>query len=602
MKELLPRKLVRRQNPVNPRQKHTPRVAEARREHQNYGILAAVFVFGWVLLLSHVATAQDNNSIFNFTGGFGLHYDGYQYSQENFPTFRPRHPANLGRFTADATLSAGQHFRMPFAISISTRQNSYNLPSLPDERLIDYIQNPRNNISFNPSYRWATAFLGTQTASYSELTSGDIPMFGVGLELDPGKFLFSVNYGKSQTGVEYDPFNNIAGAYEQRIFASRIGYGNLDGTRFTLNLVKSSDDPNSVQTAPPAIRPAEVLTLSPMIQVRMSPTVLLATEVAGSVNTSDLNGPDLPFEEKALDVLKRFIDINASSNADFSNVTSLEWRRDQFGIAGEVRYVGPGFQPAGYRTFERDIIDYTIRSDARMLSNRLMVNGTFGIRTNNLQSTTLDKTNRTIVNLNVFTQATEQLSVNTSYANFGFRNNVSLDTLRVEMINNTFSVTPTYQFKTENHTHVVSLTGSYNQFDDFNIFTGGFQSTLSYSLNTMYQVVFNAIPLNAGFQAMILENTTPVTDIRIINTGINVRYRMFDKKFTPALLVGHTYVLRDTFTADNRWRINLKADYKLYDGIDLRASYNFSNYRYGSSRPGALTFENRFQLALISRF
>ncbi len=491
---------------------------------------------------------------------------------------------------------------MPVAINISTRQNSYHLPSLPDERLIDYIQNPRNNISFNPTYRWATAFLGTQTATYSELTTGDIPMFGVGLEVNPGDFIATVNYGKSLMGVEYDPFNNIVGAYEQRIFTTRIGYGKMDGTRFALNLVKVSDDPNSIASVPPEVRPAEALTLSPLLQFRLSSTVLLATETAASLNTNDLNGPDLTLEEDLLDLISPFIQINATSNADLSNTTSLQWRRDQFGITGEVRYVGPGFQPAGYRTFERDIIDYTVRTDARMLDNRLFVNATVGLRTNNLQNTTLDKTNRTILNLAVFGQVTEQLSVSSTYANFGFRNNVSLDTLRIEMINNSFSLTPTYQFRTEAHTHIVSVTGTYNQFDDFNIFEGVFQSTTSYSANTSYQIVFNDIPFNAGFQTMYLDITSPMTDINIIQASVNARYRLLDKKLTPSILIAYNNIRRDDFSPDHRWRLNLKSDYKIYQNVDFRISYNFSNYRYGSTRPDALTFENRFQVALVSRF
>ncbi|MDI6402816.1 hypothetical protein QLX67_12485, partial [Balneolaceae bacterium ANBcel3] len=363
------------------------------------------------LMVLVAVTSVNGQSRVQFSGSLGLNYDTYHYSETNYSTFRPRHPANLGRFTADATLTAGRHFVLPVSIHLTTGQNTYNLPSLPDEGLVDYIRNPRNNVSINPSYRWIHGFFGSQTPMYSELTTGDIALFGVGLELDPGHFLFSINYGTSQLGVEYDPVNDIAGAYEQKIFASRIGYGRRDGTHFALNLVKATEDETSVSAASPATRPSEGITFSPLIQIRIVSDLLFRTEFAGSVYTFDILGPDMPYDNNVLDLIDPFLRVNASSNADWSKVTSLEWKGETLTLGGEVRYVGPGFQPAGYRFMERDLIDYKINSGIRLNNNRLTLNGSFGLRTNNLQNTTLDKTNRTIFNLNTFGQVTEAFSV-----------------------------------------------------------------------------------------------------------------------------------------------------------------------------------------------
>ncbi|MFO8029204.1 MAG: hypothetical protein R6U28_05045 [Cyclonatronaceae bacterium] len=553
------------------------------------------------LLLAGPAAAQPA-SPFSFTGSLGLSYDAYRFSESNYATFRPRHPDNLARFTADATLSAGRHFSMPFSVHITTGQNTYHLPSPPDEGLVEYIQNPRNNVHFYPSYRWVHGFLGAQTPDYSDLTTGDIAMFGTGLELDPGHFLFTVNYGKSQVGVEYDPFSNIAGAYEQRIFASRIGYGPEDGTRFVLHFVKASDDETSIAAASPGIRPAEGITFSPLLQLRLSSSLYFSTELAGSAYTFDLLGPENPYDNEVLDFMERILTINASTNTDWSNVTSLEWRGETFTLGGEVRFVGPGFQSAGYRVMERDLIDYKINSRLQLLNNRLMIDGSFGLRTNNLYDTTLDRTNRTLLNLNVFAQASESFSINTNYANFGFRNNVTLDTLRIEMVHHTVSVAPSYRIRSDAHTHVISGTVSYSHFDEFNLFTGRFQNTVSLSISSNYQLLFNDSPLSLGGMAMVLNNNTPTTDIRIINTGINARYRLLDDRLAPSLLLSHSHVTREGFSADNRIRLNLKAGYRITDYADLNISWNASNYRYGSSRPDATLLENRFQVSLQTRF
>jgi len=537
-----------------------------------------------------------------FSGSFGINYDAYRYSESNFASFRPRYPDNLGRLTADATLSAGRHFTMPVSIHITTGQNTYQLPSLPDEGLIDYIRNPRNNVSINPSYRWIHGFFGSQTPTYSELTTGDIALFGAGLELDPGHFLFTINYGTSQLGVEYDPFNTIAGAYQQKILASRIGYGRQDGTRFALNFVKVTDDETSISTAPPGVRPAEGITFSPLLQIRLVSNLLFTTEFAGSVYTFDLLGPESPYDNEVLDFMDRFLSINASSNADWSNVTSLVWQDETFTLGGEVRYVGPGFQSAGYRVMERDLIDYKINTGVRLRNNRTSVSGSFGIRTNNLYDTTLDRTNRTILNLNVFNQFTEAFSVNANYANFGFRNNVTLDTLRIEMINNTVAVSPSYQIQRDAHTHVISGSVSYSHFDEFNLFTGRFQNTTSLSTSANYQMLFHDRPLSLGAMSMILTNDTPMSEIRIITSGINVRYRLFDRRLVPSMRFTYSNISREPFTSDHRLRLQLRTAYKITEYADLNFSWNASTYRYGSSRPDATLSENRFQISLQTRF
>ncbi len=537
----------------------------------------------------------------NLSGGFGIYYDLYRYSATKYPGFRPRMPESLGRINADATITIGNYFRIPFSANISTQEQSYNLPSLPDEGLRDYISNPRNNISINPGYKWVQSFLGTQTPSYSRLSTGDIALFGVGLNLNPGKFIFSMNYGKSQAGVSYDPLNNIEGAYAQRLFASRIGVGSDDGSKFVVNLVKSTDDPNSVTSPLPDKRPSETLTVGPAIQLKLGSKLFLNTETAASLRTFDVFGPELD-DRAIVDRLSFLLPINASTYADFSNISSVEWRDETFGIGAEVQYVGAGFEPAGFRTFERDLIDYTLKTNMSLAQSKLMIDGTVGIRTNNISDTKLDKTNRTIVNMNAFATLSNALSVNTSYSNFGFRNNLTMDTLRVEMINNTFALSPTIQVQRSTATHIVTLNGSLDTFDDFNPLTATWQNTSSRSFGSNYQYVHRRIPFSAGVQLLSVQNKTPITEITMMNLGVNLRYRLLEKKLSPSLTLTRSNIGRSGFTADRRMLASLKADYRIHPKWNLNVWYNFNRYRYGSSRPGAVTAESKIQAAIITRF
>ena len=138
------------------------------------------------LILSLSVSAEKPGS-FKINGNMGFFYDWYGYSQQDYETFRPKYPEHLIRFSFHSTISAGKYFSMPLGVDITNQQTSYLLPALPEERFIDYVQNPRNNISINPTYKWAKVFLGTQIPAYSPLTTGDIPVFGAGVQLNPGR-------------------------------------------------------------------------------------------------------------------------------------------------------------------------------------------------------------------------------------------------------------------------------------------------------------------------------------------------------------------------------------------------------------------------------
>ena len=555
-----------------------------------------------VCIFYSVTARGESPPLFNFSGQVGLFYDAYGYSEDNYSTFRPKYPDHLLRFSAHASLSAGKYFTMPFGIDITNQKTSYYLPNLPEERFIDYIQNPRNNISFNPTYKWAKAFLGTQTPAYSPLTTGDIPIFGLGLELTPGSFLFSLNYGKSQIGINPSPFENIAGAYEQWLLATRIGVGKEDGTKFIMQFVKISDDLSSINSTPNHLHPKEGVTLAPLLQVRLAKKLLFSTEVAASVATENLLGPELPLDNKIVSMADNFITINGSSHADLSNITGLEWKGDVFTLGGEVRYIGAGFQSVGYRTTERDLIDYNLKTSIKLFKNKVIFNGSTGIRTNNLESTTLESTNRFIANVNLYTQLSKVVSVNTSYSNFGFRNNVVFDTLKVEMIQNMLSVSPTLQFNKSTVNHIVNTGISLQFFDEYNMYDGNTISTVSKTLNMGYNLVFKNFPLSTGIMGMLLDNETPLTQLNIYNIAVNARYRFFNKKLTPSIMFAYSGIERNDETPDKRGRLTLKTEYKLMPKLNFRLAYTWSNYKYGSSRSGAKTNEHRLQFSVAQRF
>ena len=557
-----------------------------------------------LFFLTHLTISSlfGSANILRFQGHAGIYYDFYNHSQQNYDQFRPRYPSNFGRLSAHAILSAGQFFSMPVGIDITMGQATYHLPQIPEEGLIDYVRNPRNNIHVNPRYKWAQAWLGTQTPSFSALTTGDIPVFGAGLEINPGDFIFSAHYGTSQIAINANPLENIAGAYRQRIMASRMGYGKADGTHFMINFVRQKDDPNSVEQRPLGVQPKEGIVLSPVLQIRFAPSLTFTTENAASAFTRDLLGPEAFVENDFTPIAESFLQVNGSTYTDFSNISSIDWKSDLVGLGLEVRYIGPGFEPVGFRAMERDIIDYSVKTNLNLFQNKVIVSGTTGIRTNNLQNTTAESTRRFIANVNLFARVSDAFSFNSNYSNFGFRNNVLFDTLKVEMIQNMFTISPSLQLQGETATHIIGVGSTFQFFDEFNVFTGDFNTTQSMSFTGNYNIVFKEMPLNLGLMGMYLENTTPVTQLNLFNIRLMARYRLLDKKLTPRVMFSYTGVQRNEHTADQRIQFQLGASYKITESIELKAGYNLSNYVYGSFRPDARTAEHRVSLSVQQRF
>ena len=121
--------------------------------------------------------SQQKEQKVTFNGNIGLFFDTYNYSEENYPTFRPKYPENELRLNANATLQIGEYLSIPFGINISNQKTLYNLPTLPEENLIDFIQNPKNDISINPEYKWIKSYLGSQTPNYSDVATSQTPNY-----------------------------------------------------------------------------------------------------------------------------------------------------------------------------------------------------------------------------------------------------------------------------------------------------------------------------------------------------------------------------------------------------------------------------------------
>ncbi len=546
--------------------------------------------------------AQNSDNFVSINGMLSLSYDGYSSAVQNYQNYRSAYPAELYRFNANATLYFGKYFSIPFGINFSNQERTYNLPTLPEEGVYNYVRNPRNNFHFDPTYKWIHATIGSQTPQYSEFTSGDMQIFGAGIEINPKKFIFSASYGTSQYAVEPDAALHIAGGFEQKIMSARLGYGKIEGSKFTLNIVKLEDDVNSLTQMPAGVHPHEGISFAPMLELNITEKLKLTSEIAASVFTENLLANNNLIEELPIDKISKWITLNNSSVIDYAHKNGISWQDKNFGIGVEVKYVGPGFMSVGYRNIEKDIIDYKLNSNFKLFKNKLIFNGLIGLRSNNITNTKLDKNNRIIGNVNLQAQLSKKFSINANYSNFGFRNNRRDNLYRIEMVSNAMSITPTYQVVNKKRFQQISLTASLDKFSQFDTYSQSTINTENRLLQANYVTGFTKTGFSFGLFAMYLQNHSDLFSFDMMNGGLNIGYQFFKKKLKTNLYTTYTHLLQKNYSGDDRLNVNVKIKYQLAKKTDLRFGYYFNDRRYGSYRPGAVVQENRFQISLNQKF
>lgn len=565
----------------------------------------SIYVLLCSILLHSVTFAQASKKKKHFirqSGQVSVSYDWYDATALNYPTFRPRYESNVLALNANYTIQVGKYFSLPFGIHISNRKKTYNLPELPQESFVAYVQNPRNNVHIDPTYKWVKLHLGTHTPQYSTLTSGDQQVFGAGFELTPGKFILSGNYGKSQTAIEPDSAFNVQGAYRRDLMGARIGFGKVNGSKFTLNFVKVKDDASSVVEKPIGLDPVEGVTFSPLLEFKIGKKIKFKTETAASIFTRNTNSDTLIFDEPIIESVSQFITINAWTRADVAHQTSIDYQLKNFSLGGEVKYVGPGYMPAGYYAMETDYLDYKVNTSIKMKNQKINLRGTIGLRENNVQKTIIQTTQRIIGAASLNVKFTKAFSVRASYTNFGMNNNSSDYFQRVEYVNNSISVKPTLNIKRDNIRHQIAAGWKKGLYKQYDVKVLDFTNRTTQSFNANYRATLKSIPLQFGVNGLYVENHSTISDFDMLNFGINFGYKLLQKSLKPSLSITYSKVQRTGYTANQRINTKLKLKYKINKKLNIKMAYSLNKNDYGSYRPNAQLTENRFQTTISQKF
>lgn len=545
------------------------------------------FITGVIIFFIGGTCVAQNKSPFSISGTAGVSYEYYGLSRKpiGWTGFTPRKPWNQVRFNFSPNMQFGKNFSLPFNFNFAMKPTNYAGPysNIGKQSFSQFITNPMNSFGLNPKYKWAEVQLGTQYLNYSELSTGDIGVFGAGVDLRPGTYIIKFFTGLSQQGVNYytgPPATN--GAYKRKNWMFSIGKVKEEKYEVAINFVKAKDDSTSASPPPLLIKPQEGLTISLVSKIFFNKGWYVKMEGAQSIYTKNLL---LPLDTSKAS-FKPFIEAHTSTVKDFAGDAAIGKKGKNLDIGLKLKYIGAGFQTPGYPFMLPDRFDYTLNTRFNAWKNKtggykMNVVASAGQRVNNVSNTTL-KAKQFIGNLNWFTQFDDHFSLNVSFNNFGFQTPSGLNPYGIKNVSNDFGVNPSYTWGNDKVIHLLSLNYNYSKYNERDVITGLVTSNNTHTALLTYVPTFLTKDLSPDFSLMYFRNSMPGFKLKLITFSSGLSWSAAKKKMNFRAQAQYNYSKTNSFTNNNNIIASLNNDWKISKKLTWTTFISTNQFKYGN--------------------
>ncbi len=586
-----------------------------------------------IIICSHSVDAQEITSLptpgVSVGGSITITSDFYNYKADPDTAQPGRRPPSLYRILFSPTINFSENFAIPFNINLSTPETNTTTPSTPHPTLAQYFENPANAFGFSsitPKLGWAELFVGSHSPTYSALSVGDQQIFGGGFDLKPGIVQLAASYGTSQRAIEPDTAKNIQGAYRRDMYMARIAFGNPKGSQVGVNLVRAKDDASSLHNTIASIIPAHiaegdtsrsVLIPADTVRLRAEEGFVASTdfklqfsdafsfigEAALSSFTRDQSSPEKVFSGNPLAFAQT---TRTSTRADFAGTAALQLQQTAWGVKLSSLYMGAGFVPVGYSFVQPDRLEFSIAPNIHLFEDAFTLDGSVGERINNLSGTKAATTTQLIASVNLSAAISDAFNLSARYSNFGVRNDLTLDTLKVQTVSQSLSFDPTLTLRGATLTHIITASIGIDDYKDFNTISGVQASNNTRSVLGSYSIALNDIPLTVTIIGSYLENALPqpLGTVIIRSAGGRTSYSFLQGAITPSLSVTASGSTTGISPTDDQLFVKFDVRLRPTKFLEFTASAGNNQYQYGNplSSKGKSFKETLVRLALTTRF
>lgn len=576
-----------------------------------------------LVLSCHWAMAQTNKKPVEVSGSMGVSYDYYGLTTHpGSPAFfSARRPWNLVRFNFNPTFTIGQ-VKLPVNINVSPMNYNYNgiggyWPSnipRPKQTLGQWLTNPINNIGLNPTYKWAEVQLGTQYLMYSPLSTGDLGVFGGGFSLRPGKLRLKFFHGISQRKQDpiYTPLPGVLGMYRRKQTMAQIGVEKEAVYFAGFNIVKSKDIESSIPpipaiNKPPQPDPQEATVATFLLNVKDKSGWYFNTELGNSFYSRDINNMSAPLVNNGtFKGLAGLLNPRTSTIEGFATQTAIGRKSKYFDIALHGRFFSKGYYTAGYPYLQNDRLEYTVSTRISSKNSKYLFNGDIGRRFTNWSGA---RNKQLIANANIFSQFTDQFSVNASYNNFGFQAPAVGMFMGMKNVANDLSINPTYSWSNTKMSNLLSASYSWSKYDE-TLLPAATTTNNTQSVLVMYVPVFFNHKLSPDFSALWFENHVNPGNIKLrLYTGTaGFTLPLKKPKMNLKGQIQYTNTKLQAFTPSNNWLATTGFSTPLSKKLTWNLSGTLNLLKYGNelvppaSLLGANYLESRVSTSLQYRF
>ena len=598
------------------------------RFNSHYWICSLIIFYAINLHGQQKSQADSNTHVpwIEVKGSASISSDFYEHSANPSLSQVGRRPSALYRLIFAPTITIAGVLVLPLSVNITFPETNTTTPSISAPTIMEYFTNPANALGlsgFSPKIGWAQFHLGSHTPKLSELSGGDLQLFGLGIDIKPGNLHFKASHGISQRAVEPDVLRGGKGAYRRNMSMGRIAYGNPDSISLGLNFVHAKDDDKSLKNSTISIIPAHPLSDDSTIVIPADTLRLRAEEgFIASIDTKLLFTDGIIFSaegamsaftanqssaliEDVNNPLRGLYPTTSSTRFDGAGSANLSFQFTSWTLALSALYMGSGFQPIGNPFVQSDRLDLKVSPSFNLFEGDFTINGTIGKRINNLSETKGEQLNQMIANGQLSIRFSDVISLACTYSNFGIRNNRQnvFDSARIQNVSESFSIDPMFTFTAFDMMHTITTSFGMDRFDDFNIVSGLESSNDTRSAIASYIGIFNNIPLTIGANGSYLENSLFAGTLQVMTIGINASYRLFEGSLNPSVAITKTSSGFVINPADEALFMKVGVRGKINKNFSVTGNYAINDYHYGSGSSRGNSFsEQIIQIAMALTF
>jgi len=415
-------------------------------------------------------------------------------------------------------------YNNPFNLIISANTNisiyGFSVPlSFMWSPQASSFQQPFNQFSLSPRYKWLQLYLGYQNLNFHPYTLAGQTVFGYGAEITPGKFKLGAIYGRFAKASAIDTVTQTLQPvnFARKGFAAHAGYGSAN-SYIDISVIDAHDDSASLHgvdltklSAQYGQDIAPAYNLAAGLKTRLAIGRHLYWEAIGgaSIYTRDIRNSSFPDGDLAIyKTLKQFVLINSTTEWYKAYQTAIGYTANNWSLKFQYQYIDPNFRTMGAYNINNDLQNYTVSPSFFLFKKRLSFVSSFGIQTDNLNKLKPQTSKRFIANLALNAVVNNHLSFSGNFSNYSINVNPELkkiaDTIRITQSNKNFSFTPVYTVAGADKTHSIIVSANYNNMSDYsNVYAAGVQYRTINTFITFINYSINFSPADLTVQTSV---------------------------------------------------------------------------------------------------